>query len=200
MKKVVIGFWAISLAIFPTICWGIGPLAVSVPSYNSKISQPTATTSASIFDKENYISWVLTNIQPSNYATPRKTYACQGAACTQKLRFLMTDKNYENRYMIQTKFDKLDLCNANFHKAILFQSSFRRSNLEGADFSNAILLDANLRQADLTGADLRGTDLTAAQLKGADFTDATYDKHTFFPDGFIPQKEGMIFVPLCRKY
>ena len=78
----------------------------------------------------------------------------------------------------------------------------RGANLAGIDLSGAILGGANLRVADLRGADLRRVDLRkadlskadlrSANLSGANLHEAWYNRHTTFPDGFDPQKVGML--------
>jgi hypothetical protein len=100
-----------------------------------------------------------------------------------------------------------DLRDANLTRASLIRASLIRANLTGADLRNAYLTDASLAYANLTGADLRNaylTDasLTFANLTGADLTtpyrtgvyltDAQYNKNTKFPDGFDPNKAGMV--------
>ena len=57
---------------------------------------------------------------------------------------------------------------------------------------NADLQGINLVGADLRGTDLRKTDLSKADLTGANLHEAWYNRHTKFPDGFDPQKAGML--------
>ena len=49
-----------------------------------------------------------------------------------------------------------------------------------------------LRGANLAGIDLSGAILGGANLSGANLHEAWYNRHTTFPDGFDPQKVGML--------
>ena len=63
-----------------------------------------------------------------------------------------------------------------------------------SDFTReeVINIAKKLRNADLQGINLVGADLSSANLSGANLHEAWYNRHTTFPDGFDPQKAGML--------
>ncbi len=54
------------------------------------------------------------------------------------------------------------------------------------------LAGAFLENADLSDTDLRGADLSGADLKDAWLRGARYDRHTRWPDGFDPLRNGAV--------
>ena len=94
-------------------------------------------------------------------------------------------------------------------------TSLRGVDLSGADLRDACLEGADLTGAKLVGADLRGVsavchvpgkqtclygaDLSEARLAGADLKTALYDMETRFPQGFDPQKAGMVVARRRKK-
>ena len=61
-------------------------------------------------------------------------------------------------------------------------------SLEGADLEGV-----DLQGAKLKGADLKGADLHYAKLGSVNFRKAAYNKSSKFPNGFDPEKVGMMF-------
>ncbi len=104
-------------------------------------------------------------------------------------------KDFSKRHIVLGRFNNADLSGANFRESILVESRFRGADLAGANFTDAKLAGADLANANLHGADLRNADLTATNVKGANFTGAKYNRNTFFPNGFIPERHQMILVP-----
>jgi hypothetical protein len=100
-----------------------------------------------------------------------------------------------------------DLSAADLHGADLGEAHLGSADLSGADLGRANLLGADLSWADLKGANLAGANLKRADLRGArllgadlggsgqsaaDLREATYDKHTLWPEGFDPRAGGAI--------
>ena len=109
---------------------------------------------------------------------------------------------------------------ANFRYAKMETSDLRRANFQNANLSGANLENASMAFADLKGAYMLGTnlknvELSYAKLSGAIYSDSTTpfevfetlkklefnyfgldecDRYTIFPNGFDPQKAGMIKI------
>ena len=81
-----------------------------------------------------------------------------------------------------------DLYRANLIGADLRGANLYRANLSEADLYRANLSEADLSEADLRGADLRGANLYRANLSEADLRWAKWNKHTFWPNGFEPER------------
>lgn len=88
--------------------------------------------------------------------------------------------------------------NMNLSNWNLNQVGFARANLADSKLNNVNLKKAHMSDANLCGADFRYADLSGANLSGAELSGAEYclDKRceTIFPDGFNPEKHGMIEV------
>jgi BTB/POZ domain-containing protein KCTD9 len=111
---------------------------------------------------------------------------------------------------------------ANFRYAKMGKSDLRTANaqganLSGADLENSTLVFADLRNAFILGTKLTNADLSYAKLSGAFYSDKetlpevfeilkklnfnyfgldNYDRYTIFPNGFDPQKAGMLKIEL----
>jgi phosphoribosylglycinamide formyltransferase-1 len=101
-----------------------------------------------------------------------------------------------------------DLRGADFTGADLYWTYMYRSNCEGSTFRGARLAGVALEEANLRGVDFRDaylsydnlggatsvedSDLTGAQLDGADLRGCRYSTQTIFPDGFDPDRSGMV--------
>jgi uncharacterized protein YjbI with pentapeptide repeats len=57
------------------------------------------------------------------------------------------------------------------------------------DFTREEVIDIAKK---LRNADLQDINLVGADLRKADLHEAWYNRHTTFPDGFDPQKAGML--------
>lgn len=100
--------------------------------------------------------------------------------------------------------EAVNLYGANLHEAGLRETNLKRANLEKAFLGGAILEKANLEGANLMGtflrvvklqgANLRGANLQEAKLERANLVAAKYDNSTIFPDGFDPEKAGMLKI------
>jgi len=99
----------------------------------------------------------------------------------------------------------LNLSGADLYWAGLRDCNFSRAKLIGADLRGATLHNANLRDADLRRAnllcdnlggstDLHGADLRGARLEGTNLRGAVYTRRTRFPEGFDPERAGMILA------
>ena len=95
------------------------------------------------------------------------------------------------------------LPNANMRKSILVGADLRNAHLYSANLTEAELLHANLRRAHMEHAVLENANLQFAHLQGANLSWATtlsnavlsgaeYSDETKFPNGFDPDKAGMI--------
>ena len=86
----------------------------------------------------------------------------------------------------------IDLSGADLWKAHLRGANLIEADLRLVDLWKADLRGADLRRVDLRKADLSKADLRSANLSGANLHEAWYNRHTTFPDGFDPQKVGML--------
>lgn len=130
--------------------------------------------------------------------------------------------NLKNANLKNVKFDGADMENTNFQGAILNGASFwngnfknsdftstdmkntivSKANFEGANFSdadlsviifsNTILENANLTNANLEHCYFKNANLKGANLKDAKFRETIYNRNTIFPDGFDPEKFGLL--------
>ena len=94
-------------------------------------------------------------------------------------------------------------------------ANFQEANLSGANLEKAILASADLRGAFIIGTQLKNVELTHAMLTGAIYSDKEtsskifedlqalkfnyfgldiHNRHTIFPDGFNPEKAGMLKI------
>lgn len=112
------------------------------------------------------------------------------------------------------------LINAQLQWCNLSQAKGHLAQFQGADLTQAILDQAHMNRANfslavLTGASLRGADLTLANmshamlietncymtkfwladLSNAKLDSARYDRHTVWPQDFLPQVFPLIFIP-----
>ena len=98
---------------------------------------------------------------------------------------------------------KWKLSGADLSGADLREAYLRGAHLSGANLFGAHLSGANLSGADLSRAKLINATLFGANLIGADLSGAKYclDKRceTIFPDGFNPEKHGMIEVDILGR-
>jgi uncharacterized protein YjbI with pentapeptide repeats len=106
---------------------------------------------------------------------------------------------------------------AKIRKSDLRTANFQETNLSGANLENSILAFADLRNAFLLGTKLTNAELSHANLSGAFYSDKetlpevfeilkkikfnffgleNHDRYTIFPDGFDPQKAGMLKIEL----
>jgi BTB/POZ domain-containing protein KCTD9 len=104
---------------------------------------------------------------------------------------------------------------AKMEKSDLRRANFQNANLSGANLENASMAFADLRGAYILGTNLKNVELSYAKLSGAIYSDnATFseifevlkelkfnyfglddcNRYTIFPDGFDPQKAGMIKI------
>lgn len=95
--------------------------------------------------------------------------------------------------LVSIYFGNLNLKNWKLSGAKLREANLREADLSGANLSGAILSRANLSGANLSRGDLRGADLSGARY--------CLDKicETIFPDGFNPEKHGMIEVDVLGR-
>ena len=70
----------------------------------------------------------------------------------------------------------------------------QHAHLKGAHFEMAYLSDVDLSHAVLNFAHFEGANLKNAKIFTSKLRGAYYDKNTVFPDGFKPNRRGMIFV------
>ena len=87
-----------------------------------------------------------------------------------------------------------DFTREEIEQAVKTGHSLKGANLASVDLSRADLSEADLRKADLRGTDLKGADLHYAKLGSVNFRGAAYNKSTKFPNGFNPEKVGMVLV------
>jgi uncharacterized protein YjbI with pentapeptide repeats len=92
------------------------------------------------------------------------------------------------------KLIRADLQSAGLVLSDLRNTHLSCANLQGAFLGGADLGDADLGNANLSGTDLEGTDLHNANLSDTNLAGAKYDQETKLPDGFNPEKAGMIRV------
>jgi uncharacterized protein YjbI with pentapeptide repeats len=120
--------------------------------------------------------------------------------------------NLSEANLLQAKFSRANLLDADLRgadlryadldKTTLLGTQLQGANLAGANLDEAVLgADADLSGTELAGASLRGAelataDLSGARLSGAILTTAEYSPETRFPQGFDPDKEGMVARPL----
>lgn len=97
--------------------------------------------------------------------------------------------NFDSAWLHSAHFDGAVLPYACFINSILDEAFFNNANLKYSNFENAELNRTSFSGAHLEGARFNGCSLEDAFLKGA-----TYDGSTIFPDGFDPEKHGMIEV------
>ncbi|MNW28857.1 Pentapeptide repeats (8 copies) [compost metagenome] len=91
---------------------------------------------------------------------------------------------FTNGYLVGSRWDGADLCDADFSQTFLAEASFKGSDLRGASFRGCIGTAGLLTQKHwerpgyepvcFTGANLAGTDFTGAWLPGADFRGALH--------------------------
>ena len=103
----------------------------------------------------------------------------------------MREANLYRANLQKSALDHADLRRAELHSANLTEADLVSANLQGAFLTWAVLQKADLRYAELQGADLK----SAKDISGAKFEGAKYSDETQFPDGFDPEKAGMIKVP-----
>jgi len=89
---------------------------------------------------------------------------------------------------IRANLSRADLSEANLRGANLYRANLIGADLRGANLYRANLSEADLSEADLRGADLRGANLYRANLSEADLRWAKWNKHTFWPNGFEPER------------
>ena len=90
------------------------------------------------------------------------------------------------------KLQGADLQGANLQEAKLQGANLQVAKLQVTDLQGANLQGAYLQGANLYIANLQGTDLKGAKLQGAELRGAEYNVETKFPEGFNPEKHGMI--------
>jgi isoamylase len=104
----------------------------------------------------------------------------------------------DNAALLRARLEDASLVHARLRSADLQGAVLRRSDLTRADLSQASLEKADLREATLqearlSGADLRGADLDGADLSRADLRGARADRHTRWPQHFVPSQAGIIY-------
>jgi uncharacterized protein YjbI with pentapeptide repeats len=130
---------------------------------------------------------------PSATPADQSTWRQTARSVSTKPEQNLPGKDFSKQILTMAQFDKSNLIGANFYRAVLSESSFKWADLSHANLNGAQLIGADFRHANLNGADLANADLTNATVKGAYFKNATYNEHTFFPDGFVPGAHGMVF-------
>jgi uncharacterized protein YjbI with pentapeptide repeats len=105
--------------------------------------------------------------------------------------------------------------NAKMEKSDLRRANLQRANLSGANLENSLLSFADLQKSYIMGTNLKNAELSYTQLSGAIYSDketatevfeilqeirfnyfAIASHYTIFPNGFDPQKAGMIKIEL----
>ena len=135
---------------------------------------------------------------------------------------LMIGTNMKRAYLPYSLFEDAELTLATANKAKLWGGNFTNTIMPGAKFNQAELngslfrgKDLDMRWTEFMGADLRGyfqnewaggeiighrnvvpTDFQNVDLetmKQINFQGAVYNEYTLFPEGFDPEKAGMIY-------
>lgn len=84
---------------------------------------------------------------------------------------------------------------ASFRNCDLTEACFRGADLKEVDFRGAIMTRTNFGADNLNGfTDLSGADLSTAVIRDCCFDGARYDVNTRFPQGFYPEKHGLVLV------
>ena len=114
-------------------------------------------------------------------------------------RSSLVEANLKQANLLGAKLERADLSRANLSRAILNgvdlnQAELRQARLNQADLNWANLKDADLREADLRQARLGWADLRGADLRQARLTEARYNESTKWPDDFVVEAAGCIFV------
>ncbi|GEM_PF-1757453 len=94
----------------------------------------------------------------------------------------------DDAVLVHARLRSADLQGVTLRRANLTQADLSQANLEKADLRGATLRDARLSGADLRGADLDGADLARADLRGA-----RVDRHTRWPQHFLPAQAGVVY-------
>jgi len=101
-------------------------------------------------------------------------------------------------------FDSSSFRGTDLYWIIAMGSSFRDCDftdaiLRGADLKDTIFSEARLIRTDFSrdnlggSTRLQGADLSKAIIQNCIFDGAEYDSKTLFPEGFHPDKHGLIF-------
>jgi len=110
------------------------------------------------------------------------------------------DANYEGTIFKRADLKRSLLNGVNFKKADFEKAYLREADLTKSNFEEANFLGANLQGANLSQANFKNADFRWARLEGAiidektNFTGAKYNISTRFPQGFDPEKHGMIEI------
>lgn len=91
-------------------------------------------------------------------------------------------------------FTNADLTAANFSGADLSRANLRSADLHSVNLRKANLTDADLAYATLQSADWRGAILMGANLSRATFKGGRYDQYTVWPEGFLPEKNHLVYL------
>jgi uncharacterized protein YjbI with pentapeptide repeats len=91
------------------------------------------------------------------------------------------------------------LSSANLSGADLSGAILRRADCHSITFKRANLTNADLSYTTLQSSDWRGAVLTGANLSRATMKSGRYDQFTIWPEGFVPEKHHLVYVPNTAK-
>ncbi len=112
-----------------------------------------------------------------------------------KAKFInMISGEEDEMFLRSINFIETNLMNSDFTGAKLKTTNFIMANCTEAIFIGADLTASGFTDSDFTRANLKGANLAETYLTEVDLKGAKYDLKTIFPDGFDPNKAGMILV------
>jgi menaquinone-dependent protoporphyrinogen oxidase len=111
----------------------------------------------------------------------------------------LSDANLRRANLIGAILKKADLSRADLQQATLNGANLKgaklyQARLNQADLNWANLSDTDLREADFSRANLGWVDLSGAELDQAVLDKALYNEQTKWPENFVVEESGCIFV------
>lgn len=113
---------------------------------------------------------------------------------------------FTNGYLVGSRWDEADLCDADFSQAFLAEASFKDADLRGTSFRGCVGMTGLLSEKHwerpgyepvcFAGANLAGADFTGAWLPGADFRGALHVDKAMLQGAWL---EGAQFSPDVSK-
>jgi uncharacterized protein YjbI with pentapeptide repeats len=156
---------------------------------------------------------VMVNFKNADLVASNLELANLNSACLQGAD--LTISNLKKASMRQANMETANLRYAKLQKADLRNANLKNSNFSGANLEGANLAFADVQEAFLLGTKLRQVELSHANVTGAVYADKNtpleifhllqsihfnyfglevQDFYTTFPEGFDPQKAGMVKV------
>ena len=154
--------------------------------YTNDTSEPcNINTYKNYMFKDHSVSCYLSNLNLHNSNLSNSNLSNSNLSNSNLSNSNLSNSNLSNSNLSNSRWINIKLNNANLKRIV-----FSFSNLTAIDFSGANLKGANMFAVKLSESNLKNVDLESVNLN-----QAVYDSTTTFPDGFLPEKRGMIKAP-----